>query len=522
MYRSSQVLLTGTSNLTGASRDQAEKFLRTDHLDKDLKGRSIRGTLVTGTAQVGKFALSLVSVVVLARLLSPEEFGLVAMVATVTGFLRIFKDLGLSTATVQREGITHAQVSNLFWINVAVSALSGLLIAAAAPVIAWFYREPRLVGITFLLAVTFPLSGAAVQHLALLNRQMRFKAIALVELGSMAASLVVGVVMALLGYGYWSLVGSALALEAVVLLLTWSASRWRPQFPTPRAGTRPLLTFGANLSAGNFIATLARGVDIVLIGRFYGSDAVGLYSRATALLVRPLDQITSPISAVFLPALSRLQAQPERYRRAFMQVYEAIALSSFPFTALLLPLAHPITLVLLGPKWEKAAIIFAGFTVAALYLPLGMAANWLITSQGRGRDLLRANSILSALTVAAFTAGLPFGPAGVAIAFSASGLLVRLPIYYSIAGRQGPVRTKDLWVGLCRHLPLWGVVFAATWATRTLVVDLAPVIQLLVCVPVGLLAGTAWTCAFATHRRVALSLLHVLLELGNWRKAPAA
>ncbi len=165
--------------------DPNEKHLGTDHLLNDLKGRTISGAFITIVAQGAQFLLSLVSIMVLARLLTPKDFGLFAMVTTVMGYLRVFKDAGLSTATVQREGITHAQVSNLFWINVVMSSAIGLILAAAAPLVAWFYREPRLIPITVILASTFLLSGLIVQHTALLNRQMRFKAIAVIQVGSM-------------------------------------------------------------------------------------------------------------------------------------------------------------------------------------------------------------------------------------------------------------------------------------------------------------------------------------------------
>jgi O-antigen/teichoic acid export membrane protein len=183
--------------------DRQQKHFKTDHLLPNLKGHTISSGAVTVSAQGAKFFLNLVSTVILARLLSPRDFGLVAMVTTVTGFLRVFKDAGLSIATVQREKITHAQVSNLFWINIAVSAVSTLVVAASAPIIARFYHNPNLISITLLLSTTFLISGTTVQHQALLKRQMRFKALALIEVGSMVIGVLVGATMALRGYRYW-------------------------------------------------------------------------------------------------------------------------------------------------------------------------------------------------------------------------------------------------------------------------------------------------------------------------------
>ncbi len=508
---------TPVCSIAVAEDDLHQEHFNTDHLLRNLKGHTISSGAVTMSAQGGKFLLSLISTMILARLLIPQDFGLVAMVTTVTSFLRVFKDAGLSIATVQRERITHAQVSNLFWINIAVSVLSTLIVAASAPAIAWFYHNSRLTNITLLLSTTYLISGSAVQHQALLKRQMRFKALALIEVSSMTIGVVTGVVMALLGYRYWSLVGSSLSTEITGLLLTWSISRWRPQLPSRRSGIGPLLTFGLHRTAGDFITSVARGSDNLLIGRVYGSGAVGLYSRASDLLIRPLEQFLSPINAVFVPALSRLQSQPQRYRSTFLRLYEAIALTGFFFTGLFLALARPLTLVLLGPKWEQAAVIFGGFTIAAFCAPLATASAWLFTSQGRGRDMLVAQSFNSFATFLSFIVGLPFGPVGVAIAFSASNLLIRVPVFYFSVGRRGPVRTVDLWIVFLRHLPVWIVVFVVTWLTRTLVVNLAPVAQLLICVPVGVLVGALFICCFRPQRQVASHLLETVRELRRTR-----
>ncbi len=502
--------------------DNNKQHFATEHLLANLKGRTISSGFVTVFAQGIQIALNLVSVMVLARLLAPQDFGLVAMVTTITGFLRVFNDAGLSTATVQREGITHAQVSNLFWTNVALGGLASLILAASAPAIAWFYREPRLVSITLALCITFLLTSSAVQHLAVLKRQMHFRTIAFIQVCSMASGILIGIAMAWLNFGYWSLVGMQLCTPAAAFLLTWGASHWRPQLPTRRSGMRSLLSFGANLTISSFLYSLARGSDGLLIGRFLGSAPLGLYSRAAALLSRPVEQLISPIEAVIVPTLSRLQLQPERYRRIVLQVYDIIAVTSFPLAGLFLALAHPLTLVVLGPKWEGAAPIFAGFTLVAFYTPVASVGSWLIVSQGRGRDFLAQSIFGSFVTIVSFLVGLPFGPAGVAMSYSASCLFIGLPVLYHIAGRQGPVSTSDLWGRFFKHLPLWGVVCAATYLTRSMVRGFAPLTELLICAPVGLLAGVATICMLAPTRRAALSLVNILLELLRFRRLPSS
>ncbi len=271
------------------------------------------------------------------------------------------------------------------------------------------------------------------------------------------------------------------------------------------------------MASGGFIYDLALETDGMLIGRFCGAGPLGLYSRAAALLRRPMDQFLSPIGSVFLPMLSRVQSQPERYRRAFLQIYEAMALVSFLSTGLLLALARPLTLVVLGPKWEQAAMIFAGFTIAAAFAPLSNASTWLFASQGRGRDWLFASSLVSLITVASFVAGLPFGPAGVAIVYSVASFVIALPVLNHFAGRRGPITTGDLWIGIVRYLPLWAVVCGTTYSMRLLVAGSAPLLQLVVCAPVGLVAGLILIWVLTPMRRTALGLVDILRELKSRR-----
>jgi PST family polysaccharide transporter len=498
-----------------------ERHFATDHLLTNLRQRTVSSGLVTAAAQGVQFFMNLAYIMVLARLLAPQEFGLVAMVMAVMDFLRIFQDPGLSTVTVQRQEITHAQVSNLFWLNVAVGSAITLLVGSLAPAIAWFYREPRLVGITLVLPTTFLLASLAAQHIALLNRQMRFGVIAMIDVVSMLASYLTGITMALWKYGYWALVGANVIQFAVRLALAWLISRWRPQLPSRNPQTWHLVSFGANITAGSLMYSLARGADSLLIGRFFGAAAVGLYSRASILLMRPLQQFIIPINAVLVPALSRVQDQNERYRRTFLQVFEAIALMSFLFTGLLLALSYPLTLIVLGPKWEAAAEIFAGFTLAAGAYPLTTASAWLFVSQARGKDWVLTSLVISSVTVGSFLVGLRFGPVGVAVSYSISCVLLQLPFVYYIAGRRGPVSRKDLWMGSLRHLPLWGVVCGTAWLARTFVLAANSWTQLFVCAPIALLAGALYIGVSAPSRRVALNLLSIIRGLKNARTLTA-
>ncbi len=487
--------------------DDSHKHIGTAHLLKNIGHRAVTGGFVTAAAQGVKFVLNIGSAVVLARMLSPKDFGLVAMAGALMPILRTFREGGLSTATVQKQDITHAQVSNLFWINVAMGTLITAIGAGLAPAVSWFYHDERLTVVTVLLSLSFAISGAAVQHLALLNRQMRFAAVAGIDIASATGGFVVGVAMAHFGASYWSLVGMQLSTTVLELLLTWAVSGWRPQLPRRNSGTKPLLTFGASMTVYILLRRLAASTDVILLGRFYGAEPVGLYSRGQALLLRPLDQFISPFDTVFIPLLSRLQDQPERYRQVFIQAYGAIALLSFTFAGLLFGLSSPLVLLLLGKNWSAVIPVFSWLTIAALYIPLSYAAMWLLTTQARSRDLLLVGSVVPLLAVVSVAIGLPFGVTGIALSLSLVGLFLRLPIQYHITGRAGPVSRGDLWGVFFRHLPIWAAVAAVTWAVQRGLSERPVILQLAVGGTAGALVSVATIALWPSLRGEAKFIL---------------
>ncbi len=434
-----------------------------------LRTRTAHSSVITVITQGFVFILGLGSTIIMARLLTPKEFGLIAMANTLTALLRVFRDAGLSVATIQREGITHAQVSNLFWANLVVGTIVTLLVMLLSPAVGMFYKEPQLVQITLWISITFLCGSIAAQPRAMLQRQMRFKDLGLIDVGSTATSVIVGVVMAVMGFGVWALVGLQLSASIADLLLTIIRAKWYPQWPKSGIGTSGMLTFGASLTVASFLRQVAQSSDTILIGRVWGPVATGLYSRALVLLLRPVQQFLQPIESVFLPVLSRVQNEPERFKRIFLRSYRAIALISFPIAALLYSLGDLFVIVFLGPRWVGVIPIFKWLAVAALFIPISNAGMWILTTQGKSRQILLTGVLFSFLMVVSFAIGVHFGAIGVAIAYALGWLLLRLPIQNYIVGRVGLVSSYDLWKVMLTHLPICGIVAVVTALTRKLV-----------------------------------------------------
>lgn len=420
-----------------------DRHFRTDHLMSDLKGRSIRGGAVTVSSQAFKFFLSTGSTAVLARLLTPADFGLIAMVAAFTGFVSLFRDLGLSMATVQRAEITHDQVSTLFWINVAMSALLMLVAAALAPAVAWFYGEPRLTWIMLAIAGTFPFGGLAAQHTALMRRQMRFTALAMVEIASLAVGIAVAILMAWRGFSHWSLVAMGAASGAVTMTMCWFVSGWRPGPPKRRSGVMPMLTFGGGLTGFSILNFLTRNADNVIIGFALGSGPLGIYSKAYGLLMMPMRQFNAPIGAVMEPTLSRLQNDAVAYRRAYLRAVSMLAFIGMPLVVFLFVAADDVIRVFLGPGWDGAVPVFRWLAPAALLGTINVAPGWLCTTLGRSSVQVNWALISAPITVAGFLIGSHWGITGVAAAFSITWCWLLL-LFIAMACHRSPVSMLDL------------------------------------------------------------------------------
>ncbi|GMV62050.1 MAG: lipopolysaccharide biosynthesis protein [Parvibaculum sp.] len=450
-----------------SKRDQ-NRYIGIDHLHDDLAGRSTRGGAVTIFAQIVKVVVQLGTIVILGRLLNPHAFGLIAMVAVVLTFVEAFKDLGLSTATIQRQNITHGDVSTLFWVNASLGTVAALIVFAAAPLLAWFYGEPELTGITRWLCLGFVLGGLSTQHLALLRRQMKFSALAFIQVGAEIAGMSAAVFAAYEGAGYWSLVVQRLVWALLMLAGTWAFCGWRPGPPMRLGKVKELLGFGGNVTLSNLINYSTQNLDQVLIGWYWGAAPLGLYDRAHRFLLVPINNLNTPLFAVAMPALSRLAGDAVRYRRAYLMMIEKLIMITMPGAALLIAIPDVVVRVLFGEKWLGAAPILGWLAIAALYQPVSYTCSWLLMSQNRTGEMPALGLIGSCVTVLAVVLGLPFGAVGVAAAYALSGLCLRVPFLFWVVGRRGPVSSSDLYRAMMPAAVASALVLVAIWSLRKL------------------------------------------------------
>jgi len=442
-------------------------LFETEHLGRDLGGRSVRGAVVTMLGQAGNFVVQLAGTALLARLLVPEDFGLFGKTIALTGFITVIRDGGLSLPTIQRARITHEQISNLFWLKLLLGVLAATLMAALSPVMAWFYHDPRVLGIGLALAGASIVSSLGVQHAALMQRQMRFGAIALIGTIGMVAGFASAIVGASRGAGVWALAIQQYASGITIALLMFASLRWRPDLPRRGTGVRPMIRIGAHQTGFGVLNFATRNVDNVLIGRFVSDAALGFYTQAYRLLLLPIQQINSPISGVVVPALSRLQDQPERYARYYYRAIGAIVLAGMPIIGFLVVDATSVIELVLGPTWLPSVPIFQALGLAAFLGTFNVAGGWVYASLGRTDRQFRWQLISTPAFVLSFVLGLPWGAVGVAWAFSGMCLILVAPaLQYCF--RSTPVSLSGLVRAVARPSVAAFVAAGGTVAIRPL------------------------------------------------------
>ena len=446
---------------------RADPF-RVGHLRADLGRRSVRGVGVNLISQVYRLGLRLVETIVLARLLAPEAFGLVAMVTSFIAILELFKDVGLSQATVHSEDISEAQATTLFWINVALSILLGGSLALASPLVAQIYGEPRVVDIVLVLSAVMVIGGFGIQHMAILRRQMRFGTLVIIETVSISLGVATSIAAAWLGAGYWALVILRVVHIVASVGLAVFACRWIPGPPQWAPGVKDLVVYGANLTGARVFIAL-RSFDQLILGYVWGARPLGLYTQATQVITQPSNRISGPVSSVMVPTLSRLQDAPEQFRRFYLIGVNGICLFTFPILAFAAADAELILGYLLAPKWLPAVPILRALVGLAWASTLGVAARWLFLPLGRTDLQLRTSVVLSALVLSGQLIGVQYGAVGIAIGVAAGQVIGRIPEMV-VALRCSPVSGWSV----IRILTLSTTISAAAGAAVLLPARLLP------------------------------------------------
>jgi PST family polysaccharide transporter len=402
---------------------------------EDLKGKTVRGGLARVSAQGANFLLRIGSLMILARLIDPKDFGLVGMVTAFTGVMNFFRDFGLGTAAVQHNSVSNEQISNLFWLNVVFGIGLAIVTASLAPVIVAFYHEPKLFSLTIVLASGLFFNALGVQHSAILQRKMQFTALSAINLMAIALSSAVAIVLAKVGSGYWALAAMTILYPLVSTAGCWMVARWIPGLPRRGVGLRSMMRFGVTVTLNGIVVYIAYNLEKALLGRFWGANAIGIYGRAYQLVNVPTENLNTAAGEVAFSALSRIQNEPRRLRSYFLKGYSLILSLTVPATFICAMFSGDLIAIALGPKWKDAIPVFRLLSPTIAIFALINPFAWLLFATGKVKRSVHIALVIAPLVISGYVIGLRFGPKGVAIGYSVSMALWVIPhIIWCIRG----------------------------------------------------------------------------------------
>jgi O-antigen/teichoic acid export membrane protein len=471
-YVGRQHLSTGAAKMnvilqeTGQQQTAKPAIAASSH--SDLSQKTIAGLgWSLGTQVLSQGSRFLISVI-LARLIVPADFGLLGMVLVFTGFAGLFGDFGFGQSLIQREKIEERHRSSVFWLSLAIGFLLAGITVVAAPPTAHFYREPRLVPVMMLIAVSFPLGSLGTVQKALLSRDMKFRALGLIDVATTVISGLAAILLALRGFGVWSLVWQQILSYVGAMIGMWWVLGWRPHLTFDRGAVAELFGFSANLTGFSVVNYWFRNGDNLLIGRYFGSAPLGIYSRAYSLMLLPLSQVTWVMAGVMFPALSKLQNDKMRVKNIYIRMVSIIGLITFPMMLGLLVVSDHFVLALYGPAWAEMIPVLRIFCILGMAQGISSTVGLIFQSQGRTDWMFWWGSFSGGVSMVGIIIGVWMGSlAAIATCLLCVGILLVIPSF-SIAGRLIGMTVREVLRAASGVFSCAAVMAGSVWVLGTL------------------------------------------------------
>lgn len=459
---------------------KVEQYFEENKPHTDVGRTSLRGGAAFVVARGVNVIVQLASTILLARLLSPHDFGLATMVLVLVGFAPMLIDLGTTDASTQKARITPVEISTLFWLNLAIGGTLALLLAAGSGLIASIFGEPALTGIALVSSLTFIIMAASNQHYALMRRAMQFRSIALIDISANVIGSVAAIAMAFAGWGYWALVAKPILTAGLAAIGVWTACPWLPGRPRITQGVKELVGFGAGVTGFTMTDYLTKSADRVAVGYLYGAGPLGYFQNAFLLYNNLLSILTESLHNVAVSGLSKLKDSVGELKRSWAA---GLSLVSFVSTAIFAVLAvggQDIVVLLLGPQWAPAGPLFCVLAVRGIAHSVERSLGWLHVPAGRSDRWMRWGFFSAACQLAAILAGLPFGVIGIVTAHTIVMFALCIPALV-YAGRPFGIGFKDVISAVGPQMAAGlSTVAIGFVAQQMFFLDVSPLIRLLV------------------------------------------
>lgn len=395
--------------------------------DSDLKIKALKGGFVSVASRLANISIQFISIVILARLLTPDDFGLIAMSHVIINLFLVFQDVGLQDATIQAPILNHEIASTLFWINSGVGVIIAIFILILAPLAVVFFKRSQLLPILLVYANIFIFYGLSFQHMALLKRKLKFFQIGIISVVSYFLATAVAIIMALLGMKYWALVFRDIVVAISIMILSWIYCSWRPGKPRKSEEVKALVKFGANSVGFYIINYFSNNLDKTIIGKKYGSEPLGFYSRAYYIAATPAGQLSQSIFHVAVSTLSKLRNDKDKFNNYYFNAISLISFLGMPLSAFMVIMNKELVYILLGPKWAPTAELFAILGLSAGMNIIYQTNGWLHVSLGRSDRWLQWGIFSSIILTASLLIAMIFGIKAIAWAYTLTIILFTIP-----------------------------------------------------------------------------------------------
>lgn len=413
----------------------------------NLKDKTIFGMMWGGIGKVGTLTINFLTNLVLARLLMPEDFGAIAMLAIFLAVSNIFIQGGLGTALVQKKNPEHIDYSTVFYWNLVVAAIFYLILFASAPLIADYYALPLVKPLLRVQSLVLLIQSFSIVQYTQLQKQMNFKALAIRNMAAALAGTLIAIPLAFCGFGAWSLVASAILASIVNVLLLWKMSDWRPAWEFSFTSLKTLFSFGGLMLLSSLAETLYTNLQGLIIGKRFSASDLGYFSQAKKLEEIPVTGLSSIVNDVTFPAFSSLQDNPDRLLAGVRKSTKALTFLNFPMMILLMIIAHPLITLLYGSKWEPSAPYFQILCISGLIYTINTLNTNVIKSLGKGKIYFFIQITKRLIGIALILFGMRFGIYGLLwavasvsyISFIINALVNRKLIQYGIFRQLGDV-----------------------------------------------------------------------------------
>jgi O-antigen/teichoic acid export membrane protein len=414
---------------------------------KDLRTKVVRSSgWILGTrviSQVVSFGFG----IALARLLVPDDFGLVAMVMAFAGMAGLLSDVGLGAALVQKKNVNNEHFSSVFWLNLILGASLGLALYLSSPWISFFYERSEVESICKVLSFSFFIGAFAMVPRTIFVKELQFKYIALSDLVSMVVAGVIAITMAINGFGYWSLIAFKMFEAAISAALIWCFSSWRPNSGINRHAINELLRFSLNVFGTSLLQYFTKKIDHLLIGKLLGGQVLGTYDKAHSMMLFPLQNISHVIGSVMFPSMSKVQTDIARVRDIYLRSTRSIALFTFPMMAGVFIVSDSFVLGVLGPQWAGIIPILKILCVAGLVMSVVTVTGAIYTSLGRAALQFRVNLLVQPIRIVGVIIGINWGVMGVATGYTVA-LIINSIITLTVAGHLIDLKLSTFLISL--------------------------------------------------------------------------